>query len=76
MQLLRENKITEAQTAKEEIENAQRKDAKLREMNKEKWFRKEGDKLLWNVDGSLFLIHSSIYWFGFEGFIYMEIMEI
>jgi hypothetical protein len=45
-------------------------------MNKEKWFRKEGDKLLWNVDGSLFLIHSSIYWFGFEGFIYMEIMEI
>jgi hypothetical protein len=36
MQLLRENKITEAQTAKEDIENAQRKDAKLREVNKEK----------------------------------------
>ena len=37
MQLLRENKITEAQTAKEDIENAQRKDAKLREINKDKW---------------------------------------
>jgi hypothetical protein len=36
MQLLRENKITEAQTAKEDIENAQRKDAKLREINKDK----------------------------------------
>ena len=36
MLLLRENKITEAQGAKEEIEAAQRKDAKLREVNKDK----------------------------------------
>ncbi len=62
MQLLRENKITEAQTAKEDIENAQRKDAKLREMNKEKWFGQAYDKLLLveTVDGNLFLIHSFI----------------
>lgn len=35
--MLRENKITEAQTAKEDIEAAQRRDAKLRETNKDKW---------------------------------------
>jgi hypothetical protein len=33
--MLRENKITEAQNAKEDIEAAQRKDAKLREVNRE-----------------------------------------
>lgn len=41
LQMLRENKITEAQTAKEDIETAQRRDAKLRETNKDKW--------AWNV---------------------------
>ena len=35
LQLLRENKISQAQTAKEDIEAAQRKDAKLREVNRE-----------------------------------------
>lgn len=36
--MLRENKISEAQNAKEDIEAAQRKDAKLREVNREnKW---------------------------------------
>lgn len=35
LQLLRQNKISQAQQAKEDIEAAQRKDAKLRELGRE-----------------------------------------
>ncbi len=50
--MLRENKITEAQTAKEEIEAAQRKDAKLREINRENnWNRDDNwEKRIFNHD--------------------------